>query len=344
MLIYSLPETALMIAAAIALDWLIGDPRWLTHPVVWIGRFITWLSGLLRRREQASERGSGASVGSSGASVGLSPLQLRLRGVLLTAATVLLAFAAVWLLWCVADRIHPWLGYAVNVWFISTTIAVRGLRDAAVQVLEPLSRGDLTNARKYVGYIVGRDTDKLEEREIVRATVETVSENTVDAVVSPLVFALLGGAPLAMLYRAANTLDSMVGYKNEKYRYFGWASARFDDVLNYIPARMTGLLIVLYSLLEPGLSARRSFQAIRRFAHLHPSPNSGIPESAVAGAMGVELGGLNRYGEVVSDRARMGWPEQELRQHHIGRTNRICYGISWLWMGAMGCIWAISNL
>jgi adenosylcobinamide-phosphate synthase len=329
MLFYSIQETAIMIAAAIVIDWIVGDPRIITHPVVWIGRFIKLCSKWLRHDE---------------ANRSFSPGLLRIKGAVLTLSTVLLCFTLIWGIWLAAASIHPWLGYAVNCWFISTTIAIKGLRDAAVQVFKPLAAGNLAEARRYVGYIVGRDTQSLNEREIVRATVETVSENTVDAVVSPLVFAFIGGAPLAMLYRAANTLDSMVGYKNERFLYFGWASARLDDVLNYIPARITGLLIMLYSLLEPSLSARRAMRSILRFAHLHPSPNSGIPESAVAGAIGIQLGGTNRYGEVVSERARMGWPTRELEQADIGRTNRICYGISWLLIGGMVCVWAFSTL
>lgn len=341
MLFYSIQETAWMVAAAIILDWLIGDPRWPTHPVIWIGRFIKRFSGWLRRGEEAAPATSESQPESRSAP---SPSRLRVQGILLTLATVSLSFLAVWAIWAIARELHPWLGYAVNIWFISTTIAVKGLRDAATLVYKPLSEGNLPEARRYVGYIVGRDTDSLNEKEIVRATVETVSENTVDAVVSPLVFALLGGAPLAMLYRAANTLDSMVGYKNEKYIHFGWASARFDDVLNYVPARMTGLLIVLYSLFEPTFSTGKTFRSILQFAHLHPSPNSGIPESAVAGALGIQLGGTNHYGELISDRARMGWPTRELEQEDIRRTNRVCFGISLLLTGGFIVIWVLSGL
>ncbi|MFK7693697.1 adenosylcobinamide-phosphate synthase CbiB [Paenibacillus sp. HJGM_3] len=334
MLFYSIQETAWMVAAAIALDWLIGDPRWLTHPVIWIGKVIHKLSAWLRREEEARRQAG-------------SPLpakSIRARGAALTLLTVTLSFLVVLVIWFIADQVHPWLGYAVNVWFISTTIAVRGLRDAALLVYNPLRAGNLPDARKYVGYIVGRDTDSLSEREITRATVETVAENTVDAVVSPLFFAFLGGAPAAMLYRAANTLDSMVGYKNERFLHFGWASARFDDLLNYIPARITGGLITVYCLLEPSLSARQSLRSIRRFANLHPSPNSGVPESAVAGALGIQLGGTNVYGSTVSERAKMGRPNRELEIEDIVRTNRICYGVSALIAGGMVCVIAWLNL
>ncbi|PYI57506.1 adenosylcobinamide-phosphate synthase CbiB [Paenibacillus flagellatus] len=331
MLLYTWQETAWMIVAAIAVDWLVGDPRWPTHPVVLIGRLIARLEAALRRGEPAAS-----------AEAGRVRARVRLSGVALTVLTVGAAFSVLLGVVLVCRWIHPWLGYAANVWFISTTIAVKGLKDAAMQVFRPLAEGDLPNARKYVGYIVGRDTTKLDEPEIVRATVETVAENTVDAFVSPVVFALLGGAPLAMLYRAANTLDSMVGYRNDKYRYFGWASARFDDVLNYVPARLTGLFIVVVCCFGRGLSAVRAAKSIVAFASLHPSPNSGIPESAVAGAIGIELGGLNRYGDVVSDRARMGWPLRAKGRGDIVLATRICYGVSYLVAGGLLCAIAIA--
>lgn len=353
MLLYSWQETAWMALAAIAVDWLVGDPRWPTHPVIWIGRLISRLEKRLRRREtaggadgahKADADGTGGTPGKSagfaGAAGSSSPVstgRVRLAGVALTVLTVGAAFAVMLGIVLVCRWVHPWLGYAANVWFISTTIAVKGLKDAAMQVYRPLAEGNMPEARKYVGYIVGRDTTRLDEPEIVRATVETVAENTVDAFVSPIVFALLGGAPLAMLYRAANTLDSMVGYKNDKYRYFGWASARLDDVFNYIPARLTGLMIVLVSLCIRGLSAGRAAKSVFRFASLHPSPNSGIPEAATAGAIGIELGGLNRYGDVVSDRARMGWPLRDRRRGDILLTIRICYGVSYLAAGGLLC-------
>jgi adenosylcobinamide-phosphate synthase len=235
----------------------------------------------------------------------------------------------------IADAIHPWAGYAVTAWFIATTIAVKGLKDAAMLVYKPLIDGRLDEARKYTGYIVGRDTHDLSEKEAARATVETVAENTVDAFVSPILFALLGGAPLAMLYRAANTLDSMVGYRNETYIHFGWCSARLDDLLNYIPARVTGMLMILTAWIMPGMSAKRSWQAIRSFAALHPSPNSGIPESAFAGAAGVQLGGVNRYFGVVSERARMGWPTRELEPQDIGRAVKMLYGVCFIILTGM---------
>ncbi|MBP1962423.1 adenosylcobinamide-phosphate synthase [Paenibacillus aceris] len=308
-----------MTAAAIALDWIIGDPRWPTHPVILIGRWIRWMEGMLRKENDRQTA-------------------LRLKGVLLTTTTVLISFCSVLTIILAARAVNEWLGYAVCTWLISTTIAIKGLKDAAYLVYNPLRKGNLADARKYTGYIVGRDTDALGEEELTRAVVETVAENIVDAVISPLFYALIGGAPLAMLYRASNTLDSMVGYRNDRYRHFGWASARWDDVMNWIPARLTGLLLILVAMLQRGLSAKRAAAAIRRFAHLHPSPNSGIPESAVAGALGIELGGLNVYGGVASERARLGWPLRPRTQQDIVYAVRMLYGVSFVVMGGLLCV------
>lgn len=316
---YSFQELLLLAAAAIVIDWVIGDPRWPTHPVIWIGKLINWLERKLDPWR-----------------TGVGPTGARLLGVVLTIATLLCSTLMMWLIVWAADGIHTWFGYAVSAWFISTTIAVKGLKDAAMLVYVPLMQGKLDEARKYVGYIVGRDTDSLDEREASRACVETVSENTVDAFVSPILFALLGGAPLAMLYRAANTLDSMVGYRNDRYRYFGWSSARLDDVLNYIPARLTGVLMIFTAWATPGMRAGGSLRSIAAFARLHPSPNSGIPESAVAGALGIELGGVNRYFGVESERARMGWPTRAIEPTDIRKSVYILYGVSViLWIGVV---------
>ncbi|MBV6713775.1 adenosylcobinamide-phosphate synthase CbiB [Paenibacillus chitinolyticus] len=367
MIFYSLKEILWMMLAAIAVDLVIGDPKWPTHPVIRIGILISFLERKLRRdhaaRESAPECAggvraeagagtgaaggvppeAGASADTAGEAASLSPRSLKRRGIVLAAAVMLAAFAAMTAVTAAAAAIHPWLGYAVTTWFISTTVAVKGLKDAARLVAVPLAAGDLAAARKYTGYIVGRDTKNLDEGELTRAVVETVAENTVDGVVSPLFYALIGGAPLAMLYRAANTLDSMVGYKNDRYVHFGWASARWDDVMNWIPARLTGILLILAASVQPRMSAFRAGRSIGRFARLHPSPNSGIPESAVAGALGIELGGRNTYGTVVSERARMGWPLRPRNRGDIDGTVRLLYGATgWLAGGVLCAIWLLN--
>lgn len=310
-MIYGFHELLLLAAAAIVIDWIVGDPRWPVHPVIWMGRWIRWQEKLLMKD----------SVRSHAAAT-------RLLGIVLTVSTLAISYGAMWGIVTLADAVHPWLGYAISAWFISTTIAVKGLREAAMLVYKPLANGDPAQARQYVGYIVGRDTSQLGDREIARATVETVSENTVDAFVAPILFALVGGAPLAMLYRAANTLDSMVGYKSEKYRYYGWCSARTDDLLNLIPARLTGLLMIVASIPLPRMNPWRALKSILKFAHRHPSPNSGIPESAAAGAMGIELGGRNVYFGVVSERAGMGYPTRQIEIEDIRSSIRLLYAVS----------------
>ncbi|GGD67558.1 adenosylcobinamide-phosphate synthase CbiB [Paenibacillus nasutitermitis] len=324
MLFYSLPEILLLIAAAIVIDWVVGDPKWPTHPVIWIGRFIHSFERRLYPK--------GALM---------APSRLKKSGMLLAGTTTVLSFAVIWLITALASFIHPWAGYALSCWFISSTIAVKGLKDAAMLVYRPLIAGDLEEARKYAGYIVSRDTESMSDAEAARAAVETVAENTVDAFVSPLFFALLGAAPLAMLYRSANTLDSMVGYRNERYLHFGWASARLDDILNYLPARITGLLLVAAAWLTPGLAAGRAYGAVQAFARLHPSPNSGIPESAVAGALGIELGGRNIYFGQASERARLGWPLQPLAAGDIIRTVRLLYLVSLFWFAGVVLLWCV---
>ncbi|ASA19604.1 adenosylcobinamide-phosphate synthase CbiB [Paenibacillus donghaensis] len=311
-----------LLLAAYIVDRLVGDPRRLPHPVVGMGRAIAALERLIRR-------------------FCYKPRSLKRGGVLLpliiAGGAWGLTVLVVWLL----SRLSPWLAWAAEVWLISTTIASKGLKDAGMAVYGELLRGDIPAARKALGMIVGRDTAGLDSPEIVRGTVETVAENIVDAVISPLFYALLGGAPLAMAYRAVNTLDSMVGYKNDKYRDLGWASARLDDVANYIPARLTGLLLTLCAWLLR-LDWRRCWHTVRRDARLHPSPNSGYPESAVAGALGIRLGGYNVYHGVSSFRAYMGDPLRTMEPEDIRLTSRImmlagtlfvclCAAAAWLW-------------
>ncbi|AIQ51124.1 adenosylcobinamide-phosphate synthase CbiB [Paenibacillus sp. FSL R7-0331] len=315
---------AILLLAAYVLDRLIGDPRSLPHPVVLMGKAITLLERAIRRcfRQPRSLKQAGV----------LLPL-LVAGGSWLTTAVLL------WLL----SRISPWLALAAEAWLISTTIASKGLKDAGMAVYAELKKGDLPAARQALGMIVGRDTAQLDSPEIVRGTVETVAENIVDAIISPLFYALLGGAPLAMAYRAVNTLDSMTGYKNDKYINLGWASARLDDVANYIPARITALLLTLCARLLR-LDWRRCWQTVRRDARLHPSPNSGYPESAVAGALGIRLGGVNVYHGVASFRAYMGEPVRSLEPDDIIVTSRLmllsstlfvllCAAASFLWNG-----------
>lgn len=315
-------ESLWMVAAALAVDRLVGDPARLPHPVVLIGRWIRWLEAKTYAKE---------------------PKGRSFRfGVLLCLTTTFGSAAAAYAIVQLCLLVHPWLGYAANVWLISTTIAWKGLADAGWRVYRPLRDGRIDEARTYTGYIVGRDTDRLEESELTRATVETMAENTVDAVLSPVLFALLGGAAGAFFYRAANTLDSMVGYRNETYVWYGKASARLDDALNYVPARLAGCLLAAVAFAGGG-SVSRALRTIRRDASAHPSPNSGYPESAVAGALGIRLGGRNVYGGVESFRAYMGEALRPMERDDIRRTIRMLHAFGTLLLGGIVCAAAFAT-
>lgn len=285
-----------LVWAALALDWLLGDPAF-GHPVRLLGLAIAGLERLAR-------------------AVCHRPRALKVAGVVVAALVVaaVVLIPLYFLLWLRGRNF--WLAWASEVVFIYSTVAARSLAAAGRQVFGLLAAGDLPRARKAVGYIVGRDTDRLSPSEVVRAAVETVAENTVDGVTAPLFYAFLGGAPLAMAYRAINTLDSMLGYRNERYRDFGWAAARLDDLANYLPARLTGGLLCLAAFLLR-LRAKHAWQTMRRDARRHPSPNGGYPEAAVAGALGIRLGGTNFYGGVAEKRPYLGEPLEGLAPRHI---------------------------
>ncbi|MHB9094467.1 MAG: adenosylcobinamide-phosphate synthase CbiB [Eubacteriales bacterium] len=293
----------LQVAAAYLLDLVVGDPKKIPHPVVMIGKGIDIMEKYLRKW--------------------VAPLiGLKAAGVLLTIITVGLTYIIMWGLIKGLAGLNHWLGLLAGIWFLSTTLAVKGLSNAAMEIYALLKAGDMAGARRKVGWIVGRDTGNLDESEITRATVETVAENIVDGIIAPLFYAFIGGAPLAMAYKAVNTLDSMVGYRNDKYREFGWASARFDDLWNYIPARLTGLTLFM-AFAFTGKPVGKAMHIVKRDSAGHPSPNSGIPEAAVAGALGIRLGGVNYYGGVESFRAYMGDPEKVLEKSHIPETVKI---------------------
>lgn len=293
------------VVLAFFIDLLIGDPACIAHPVQIMGRAITGSERILRSRASSpgSERWAGC-----------------LLAIIIPGVVYAISFGLCFL----ASRIHNGLGVLVAIWLISTTISARGLRDVGRSVYRHLANGEPEAARRVVDGIVGRDSGHMNEQEMVRATVETLAENIVDGVIAPIFFAFIGGAPLAMAYRAINTLDSMVGYKNDRYLNFGWASARLDDVANYIPARITGIFIIIaaFILRVRPLDAAR---AILRDSGKHPSPNSGIPEAGVAGALGVRLGGTNYYGGVPSFRPFMGRPVKVLSYEDITNTIKFVY-------------------
>jgi len=260
---------------AYLLDLLVGDPRWLPHPIRWIG---AWISRCERIFLQTHA----------------SRLQQLVMGILFWFSVVgAVAFFA-GLATRVAFGIHWTAGIFLSTWMAYTVLATRSLHGESADVARALALGDLPLARERLSWIVSRDTSRLEEPEIVRALVETVAENISDGIVAPLFYLALGGPVLAMVYKAVNTMDSMVGYMNDRYRHFGWFAAKVDDWVNWVPARASGWLLVLGAALT-GLDWRRAQLTMKRDAHKMKSPNAGYPEGAAAGALGVQLGGSSVY-------------------------------------------------
>ncbi len=307
------------IVGAYVLDLLVGDPPHIPHPVVGMGRVITWLERNLY--PQAERRSAQAEL---------------LRGALLLLALLSLVYFLSRGVLYLAGAIHPYLERALSLWLLSTALAARGLGRAARDVYRPLVQGDLPGARSALAQVVGRDTAGLPEEEIIRGAVETTAENIVDGVTAPLFYAVIGGVPLALLYKAVNTLDSMLGYKNERYFYFGRAAARVDDLFNYIPARLTFFLLLAAGMIV-GKKREGSWLFLWHEARRHPSPNSGLCEAAVAGILGVRLGGMNYYQGRPSFRAYMGKPSVPLDSGHILETVKIMYVVELLFLLFMIC-------
>jgi adenosylcobinamide-phosphate synthase len=278
-------------------DVIAGDPRWLPHPVSAIGHWASWQERWWRR----------------------ASLPLRWAGVGAWFTVVGAASGVVYLslLWLPAPFIQ--------IYWIYSFLALRSLDQHAMAVIAALRAGHLMEARKAAGFMVGRDTATLEEPEVVRATIETVAENTSDGVIAPLFWLLLGGPVAMAAYKAVNTLDSMFGYRNARYQEFGWWSARADDWANWLPARITAALFCLVAFVLPGMSGKRAIKATVLDARLQPSPNSGYPEAAAAGALGVRLGGVNYYHGVRSEKAPLGEAVNPLKWRTYGGMRALLY-------------------
>ncbi|CNI94389.1 adenosylcobinamide-phosphate synthase CbiB [Yersinia vastinensis] len=275
---------------AFLLDSWLGDPPHWPHPVRWIGNLITVLQRAIR-------------------AVCPSERALKWGGAVLWIAVVGITWLISWgFLWLMAE-INQWLGWLAQVWMIYTLLAGRCLSDAALLVFDALQQGSLAQSREKLSWIVGRDTSQLEKPQITRAVVETVAENSVDGVIAPLFFLMLGGAPLAMAYKAINTLDSMVGYKTPKYRAIGYVSARMDDLANGIPARLSWLLLSAAAWLIRA-DYRQALRIGWRDRYQHSSPNCAWSEATVAGALGIRLGGPNEY---FGERVEKPWIGDERR-------------------------------
>lgn len=297
------------LAFAFVLDFAIGDPQWSYHPMRLIGKAIEGMEYLLRKL----------------------PIPERVSGILLTmiivSGTYLVTHAVVILSrqWCMLSEI------IMGACIIYFTISVKCLADESKKVITSLKENDLMKARKALSLIVGRDTANLSQEQVVRACVETIAEGSVDGVLSPLFYAFIGGPSAAMAYKAVNTLDSMVGYKSEKYVRFGWASARLDDLANYIPARVSAVLIPTASFLC-GCGFKGSLRIAFQDGRKHESPNSGIPEAAIAGALGVQLGGASTYQGEFVEKPFIGDAQNPLTTKSIDIAIKIMYVASILFM------------
>jgi adenosylcobinamide-phosphate synthase len=311
--------------AAAGLDAVAGDPHWFPHPVRAIGIVIRWCDNNIRK-------------------VSRHPSVFRAGGIFLALGLPFSVFLLSREVIVMADGIVWWLGSLVSIGLAWTTLAARDLWNHVQAVSEPLGRGNLPEARRAVGMIVGRDTDQLSQEDVVRATIETVAESISDGIIAPLFYLALGGAPLALAYKAVNTLDSMIGHKDERYVDFGWASARLDDLVNWIPARLSALLIIIAGALIMGESARirTGWHVLWRDGSRHPSPNSGRPEAAMAGSLGVRLGGSNFYRGIPNDRPIIGLGGRQPVLGDIEVASRIIIGVSFLGLVlTMGITWLV---
>lgn len=287
-----------------ALDAALGDPRWLPHPVVGMGRIISWAEPRLR------------SVFSD------TPSGRRAAGRVLAFGLPLGSGLVTWGALALAGMLHPALRFALETWLCYQLLATCELRRQSMAVASALTERGLEAGRRAVSRIVGRDTDALDEAGVVRAAVETVAENASDGVVAPLLYMMVGGAPLAMAYKAVNTLDSMVGYKNERYLDFGRASARLDDVVNFVPARFAALCLIVSAPLV-GLSGEGAWRIWRRDRARHASPNAAQTEAVMAGALGVWLMGPASYAGRMVDKPTIGDAVRPIQVEDIRRANRL---------------------
>ena len=304
--------------AGCLLDVILGDPHWAPHPVRAIGALIAGLEKLLRRLFPKTPRGERAA--------GLVLVVLVLG--ISTGVTVGI------LLLC--SLVSPWLRFAVEILLSYQCLAARSLRDESMKVYRSLKTGTLQEARHAVSMIVGRDTERLDETGVAKAAVETVAENASDGVIAPLIFLAIGGAPLGIFYKAANTMDSMVGYQNDRYRYFGTCAARWDDVLNFIPARLAGALMCLAAPLA-GQDGRNAWRIFRRDRLNHKSPNSAHTEAAAAGALRVQLAGSSYYFGKLVEKPTIGDDLRPVEAEDIRRANRLMFATAFLSL-ALVCI------
>ena len=297
----------LAVALGFLLDLLIGDPHWLYHPIRLVGHLISSLEKLLRSIFPKNEKGELAA------------------GVFLLILTAGITTAVSWGILFAAGCIHPYVRFALETIMCYQLLATKCLKDETMKVYDALQEGNLEKARYAVSMVVGRDTAVLDETGVTKAAVETVAENTSDGIIAPLLFMVIGGAPLGFFYKAVNTMDSMVGYKNEKYLYFGRAAAKFDDVVNYIPARLSAVLMT-FAAAFCKMDAENAWKIYKRDRYNHSSPNSAHTEAVTAGALHIQLAGNAYYFGKLYEKPTLGDPDRPVEYEDIRRANRLLYG------------------
>lgn len=300
-------SVGMILLLAFLLDCLLGDPHNAWHPICLIGRLIAVLERVLRKLLPVNKQGE------------------FIGGVLLVVPVLFISTLIPFLILRLAAYIHPWLAFLLEIIMCYQLLAARSLRDESMKVCDALRDEDTEGARRAVSMIVGRDTNRLDVSGIIRAAVETVAENTSDGVIAPMLFMAIGGAPLGFFYKAANTMDSMVGYKNERYLYFGRAAAKLDDILNFIPSRLSGVLMIVAAAVLR-MDACNALRIFRRDRGNHASPNSAQTEAACAGALDVRLAGDAWYFGKLYQKPYIGDELRAIEAADIARANRLMYG------------------
>lgn len=300
---YSFANILIMILGYI-MDLVFGDPYWFPHPVRFIGKLISKTEKFIRKHAKSEK-------------------SLKYWGILMWLVPVVTTAIVTVLIVKIAN-FNKYVEIFVSAFIIYTTLSTKCLKDEATKIYNVLETGDIKKSREQLSYIVGRDTTNLSQSEIIRATVETVAENTVDGTISPMFYGFLFGPVGAMTYKAINTLDSMVGYKNDKYLNLGCVSAKLDDVANFIPARLTAIFMPLGAFLC-GMNGANSFKIAIRDRKNHKSPNCAFAEGAAAGAIGVQLGGTNIYFGKEVYKPTIGDKKRELENYDIVRMNKLMY-------------------
>lgn len=313
------------IVAGFILDLLFGDPHWLPHPICLIGNLIGFLEKNLRRL--------------------LAPgkTALLLGGALMVVIVLALSYAVPYAILMLAEQVSPWLRFALETIMFYQIFATKCLRDESMKVYTALHNDDLADARVKLSWIVGRDTKELTAEEVTKGAVETVAENTADGIIAPMLYMFIGGAPLAFLYKGINTMDSMVGYKNDKFLYFGRCAAKLDDLANLIPARITGLVMILASYFL-NLNAAGAWKIFWRDRYNHLSPNSAMTESVTAGALNIQLGGDHFYFGKLVHKDTIGDNIRQVVPEDIVAANNLLYMTAVISLLLFSLVYLVNSL